>query len=140
VFLNELAPRPGGYRDASGQPEPWLELYNSGSSTVVLDGWMLSASSTTTPWTFPAGLFLRAGERRVIVLDGESGQSTPAEWHASFRPDEENGWIALVRPSPVDPDHGFHPLWRHASSLVLVERAGGSAVGSDVGRRHARPG
>jgi len=68
---------------------------------VVLDGWQLSASSTTAPWTFPAGLFLRAGERRVIVLDGEASQSTPAEWHASFRPAEENGWIALVRPSPV---------------------------------------
>jgi hypothetical protein len=101
VFLNELAPRPGAYRDAAGQPEPWLELYNGGTAPVVLDGWQLSASSTTAPWTFPAGLFLRAGERRVIVLDGESSQSTPAEWHASFRPAEENGWIALVRPSPV---------------------------------------
>ncbi|MEI6342636.1 MAG: lamin tail domain-containing protein [Verrucomicrobiota bacterium] len=101
VFLNELAPRPGAYRDAAGQPEPWLELYNGGTAPVVLDGWQLSASSTTAPWTFPAGLFLRAGERRVIVLDGEASQSTPAEWHASFRPAEENGWIALVRPSPV---------------------------------------
>ena len=101
VFLNEVAPRAGTFRDASGDSEPWIELLNAGTQTVALDGWQLLASTADAPWTFPKGLVLRAGERRVVVLDAEPSESTPSEWHATFRPAVENGWIALVRPAAV---------------------------------------
>lgn len=121
IFLNEVAPRAGAVRDAAGQAEPWLELYNAGSAAVALDGWQLLASSTNSPWTFPQGLTLRPGERRMVFLDGETSQATPAEWHASFRPAPDNGWIALARPTSVG--SGVIDTFRYGSTTAGVSWA-----------------
>lgn len=101
VHLNELAPLGTSDRDATGTAEPWVELRNSGTSDVALGGWQLQGSANFLPWTFPADAVLRAGERRVVFLDGDVGEHGPSEWHASVTPDPAGGWISLVRPSTV---------------------------------------
>jgi len=88
LWLNEVLPQNlAGLTDSAGDRDPWIELYNSGASAVSLAGFFLSDdSSTLGKWPFPAGASIGAGQRIVIWLDGEPGESTATEWHTSFRP------------------------------------------------------
>jgi hypothetical protein len=99
VFINELSPVAGTLRDSAGDAEPWIELLNAGATDEPLTGWTLAASGAPTPWTFPTGSILRAGERRLLFLDGETSEGTPTEWHAALRPAAAGGWISLARPA-----------------------------------------
>lgn len=102
VFLNEFSPVAGALRDALGEAEPWVEILNAGSEPVPISGWMLHASAAATPWSFPAGSApLQPGERRLVFLDGETSEGSPAELHASFRPATGGGWLSLARPASV---------------------------------------
>lgn len=101
VHLNELAPLGTSDRDGSGSIEPWVEILNAGSNDLALGGWQIHGSANFLPWTFPADAVLKAGERRVVFLDGDVGAHGPSEWHASVIPDPAGGWISLVRPSTV---------------------------------------
>ena len=101
VHLVELAPLGTSDLDASGYADPWVEILNAGSTDIPLVGWQLLSSANFLPWIFPADAVLKAGERRIVFLDGQSSESRPSEWHASITPDPSGGWISLVRPSTV---------------------------------------
>ena len=98
IFVNEVLPvNTTGVTDSAGEREPWVELYNSGTGPVSLDGTYLTDTySSLTKWAFPAGTILGAGEYRIVWLDGEPGETIGSELHASFRL-SVNGSIALVR-------------------------------------------
>jgi regulation of enolase protein 1 (concanavalin A-like superfamily) len=100
VWINEALPQNlDGITDNQGQRDPWVELYNAGSSPVPLDGWFLSDNySNLTQWPFPAGATLNPGEFKVLFADGEPGQTTASEWHTSFRLLPGAGSVALSRP------------------------------------------
>ncbi len=102
VWLNELQPvNLTGLADGQGEREPWVELYNAGSNPVSLAGYYLSDSySSLTRWAFPNGASLQPGEFKVVFLDGETGESTASEWHASFRPADGPGSLALTWTPP----------------------------------------
>jgi hypothetical protein len=98
IFVNEVLPvNTTGLTDSAGDREPWVELYNSGTKTVSLEGLYLTDSyANLTRWGFPAGTTLAAGEYRIIWLDAEPGESIGSELHANFRLNASGG-IALVR-------------------------------------------
>jgi len=85
--INEvLARNSTGLRDASGTAEPWIELVNTGTNFVSLDGLFLSDSDANpTRWPFPTGLSIPAGGFMTVFADGEPAQSTLTELHTSFR-------------------------------------------------------
>ena len=85
--INEVLPRnTRGLVDASGKFEPWLELVNTGSSPVSLEGLFLAENAQgTNRWVFPSSGVLEPGGFRVVFADGEPAQSSASEWHASFR-------------------------------------------------------
>ena len=99
LWLNEVqAENINGITDNTGTREPWLEIVNTGTNTISLDGFFLSDSYTNLArWSFPAGASIAPGEFKVIFADGESAQTTPTEWHASFRPAPGAGSVALSR-------------------------------------------
>ncbi len=99
LWINEVqAENVSGRLDNNGQREPWIELYNSGSSPVSLDGLFLADSYTNlTQWAFPAGYSIGPTQFLVIVCDGQPGQSTPSEPHTSFRLPAVAGSVALSR-------------------------------------------
>jgi hypothetical protein len=100
VYLNEFSPVAGALRDNAGEAEPWVEIINSGLEPIQISGWTLNASGVTTPWSFPAGSApLQPRERRLVFLDGETGEGSPTELHASFRPVAGGGWLSLARPA-----------------------------------------
>jgi hypothetical protein len=100
VWINEVLPNNvSGITDSKGEHEPWLELFNSGSTAIDLTGWYLTANySNLQGWAFPNGATVPAGGFLVIFADGEPGDATATELHTSFRLPASNGSLALVRP------------------------------------------
>lgn len=71
--------------DAFGGFSDWIELYNSGASTVTLTGYHLSDSKgNVMKWAFPAGASINAGS---FLLIRASGMNTVmgTEIHTSFK-------------------------------------------------------
>jgi hypothetical protein len=99
LWLNEiLVFNVSGITDNFSQREPWVEIFNRGSNAVNLAGMFLSDSpSNLTQWAFPAGSSLAPGEYRVIWADGEAGQTSGTNWHASFRLTNASGLLILTR-------------------------------------------
>jgi hypothetical protein len=99
LWLNEVLPlNVNSILDNQNEREPWVELYNSGDAAVSLEGLFLTHNySNATEWAFPAGAMINPGEFKVIVADGEPGESTASELHTSFRLAPATGSIALTR-------------------------------------------
>jgi hypothetical protein len=126
VWLNEVLPdNLTGLADNAGDRDPWVELYNGGSTAISLNGWHLSDNYTNLPrWAFPANASIGPGQFLLVWLDGEPGESTAGSFHASFRIPPTNGSVALVFPvnskpeildyinyelTTADRSIGFHP-------------------------------
>jgi len=86
-----------GMADRWGDYDSWIEIHNQGSNTVALGAMSLvDPDSPADRWQFPADAAIPAGGLAVVWLDAEPGESTSAEWHASFRPRSGGGilWLA----------------------------------------------
>jgi hypothetical protein len=99
LWLNEIQIESlTGPLDNLGESEPWIELYNSGPTTLNLSGYYLTTSYTNdlTQFQFPAGTTIAPGEFKLIWADGEPGETSDTNVHTSFRLDQ-SGQLALVR-------------------------------------------
>jgi hypothetical protein len=69
VVINEVRVNPAGTDSAAGTE--FVELYNAGADAVDLEGWEIvsrtSPSSSTTQWTFGAGVSIAPGSFRLIA-------------------------------------------------------------------------
>jgi len=97
LWLNEVyANQLGGVTDNFGDSDPWIELYNAGTSTVSLDGFFLANNYTNlAQWNFPPGHTIAPGQYFLIWVDGEPGETSGAALHTSFRVSGPRGSIAL---------------------------------------------
>jgi len=73
IFINEFLPNP-----QTGEPE-WVELFNSGSQAVDLDGWQLGNASETRTQAIPANSVIGPNDFLVVTfkssfLNNEGGQ------------------------------------------------------------------
>ena len=99
LWLNEVGPyNDQGPKDGRAEHEPWVELYNSGTAALSLQGYYLSDSYTNlTSWAFPADAQILPGEFKVIWLDADAEDSIASELHASFRLQPTLGSVAFCR-------------------------------------------
>ena len=99
LWLNEVqAENLTGPLDNFSQREPWLELYNSGTNAISLNGYYLGTNySSVTNWAFPAGASIAPGQFLVVWLDGQPAQTSGAILHTSFRVNPAGGTVALAR-------------------------------------------
>ena len=99
LWINEVeAENVSGITDASGEREPWIEIYNAGTNVVPLAGLYLSSNYVNlTQWTFPTGAVINPGEFKIIFADGEPNETTNDEIHTSFRLPPGTGAVALSR-------------------------------------------
>src|SRR6185503_12251403 len=99
LWLNEVASlNTSGVSDNQGEREPWVELYNSSDAPISLQGFFLTDDYLNlNKWAFPANAVVNPGEFKVVFGDGEAADTTPAEWHTSFRIASGTGAIALTR-------------------------------------------
>lgn len=97
LWINEVLPvNLNGLPDNTTTPQPWVELFNSGTNDLSLDGFYLANNYTNiAQWAFPPGLTVPAGQFRVFFVDGQPQLSTGTFIHASFRLDATNGAIVL---------------------------------------------
>ena len=99
LWLNEVqADNLTGPTDNFGEREPWLELYNSGTNTLSLDGFYLGTNyNSPMLWAFPAGSTIAPGQFLVFWLDGQPGQTADPVLHTSFRLNPGGNALALAR-------------------------------------------
>ena len=103
VWINELlSVNTNGITDNFGEHEPWIELFNNGSSPINLNGLFLTDNySNLTAWPFPSTATIGAGQFLVIWADGQPQQTTALQWHTSFRLNSSSGSLALVRTNGI---------------------------------------
>ena len=106
LWLNEVQPvNLTGPADNTGEREPWIELYNSGSEAIRLDDLSLSQTSNNIlEWTFPENTIISGGGFLRVWLDGEPAESTLADLHASFRLESQTETVTIARPGLTAPE------------------------------------
>jgi hypothetical protein len=99
IWINEVLPNnQSGLQDATGEREPWIELFNAGPVTVDLTGHYLTDDyGDPTRWAFPAGTTIGPHGFLLVWADGEPAEGGPGRLHANFRLHPSQGSLALVR-------------------------------------------
>lgn len=96
------------YVDNHSDYNDWIELYNSGASTVSLSGYYLSDDSTNnTKWQFPAGVNIAAGGYLRIWASGRD-ETVGQICHTNFtlkQTKNNNEWVVLSDPSALRIDY-----------------------------------
>lgn len=93
VRLNEVvASNGGGYKDAAGDADPWIEVHNLGPGPVATNTFYLTDDTANpTKWQLPAKT-LADGEYLILWLDGETSEG---DTHANFKPTAAGGKLYL---------------------------------------------
>ncbi len=77
VYISEVMSSSAGGND-------WVELYNSSTQTIYLEGYGLSDNlGRPRKWQFPAGASINPGEYKIVNLDGTNSQS--GGYHTNFK-------------------------------------------------------
>ena len=103
VVINEfVASNQNSMADGDGNAPDWIELYNSGSTSVSLAGWCLTDDPRDPrKWSFPPETALRAHTYLVVFASGQSTDSyvdKKGYLHTSFALDKDGEYLALVDP------------------------------------------
>jgi hypothetical protein len=123
VIISEfLADNSGGLTDEDGDSPDWIELYNSGTVAVNLNGWYLTDDTNElTKWSFPA-TNLPASSFMTVFASGKDRRVPGAPLHTSFALDAGGAYLALVRPDGVTIATEFHyPAQRANFSYGLAQ-------------------
>jgi hypothetical protein len=87
----------------------WIELHNTGPSTVNLAGWHLTdTAANLTRWTLPA-TNLPAGGFLIVHASGKD--RTSPRLHANFSLSADGEYLALVRPDGTTIEHEYAPVF-----------------------------
>jgi hypothetical protein len=102
VIITEfLADNSGGLLDEDGDSPDWIELYNTASTTVNLNGWYLTdETNNLTKWSFPATNLAPAGFM-IVFASGKNRRVPGAPLHTDFSLDTGGEYLALVQPDGV---------------------------------------
>jgi hypothetical protein len=99
LWLNEVQPdNVTGPSDNFGEHEPWIELHNSGTNALNLDGLYLANNPTNlAQWAFPSNVTIASGGFLIVWCDNQTNQTSGTNLHAAFRPSAAHGTMALAR-------------------------------------------
>ncbi len=94
---------PTGEEDDFDSPSAfsdWVELHNTGATSVNLSGWSLTDDADApTKWHFPTNTTIPAFGFLLVLCDDRDEANAPAGpatyLHANFRLDEEGGYLGL---------------------------------------------
>ncbi|HEX6039066.1 lamin tail domain-containing protein [Longimicrobium sp.] len=94
IVINEVMADPGAVADADGE---WLEIHNTGTTAVNLQGWTL-ASNNDSPQIISSAVTIPAGGYAVLARNGSAtlnGGITPAYAYAVLNLANTADWVAL---------------------------------------------
>jgi hypothetical protein len=98
VRLNELvAANVNGLRDEDNEPQDWVELYNTSSSTLSLSGWTLTDDENDdAKWVFPAVNIPAKGYLLVFCSGKDRRPVTPgSKLHTNFKLSPDGEFLGL---------------------------------------------
>ncbi len=95
--------------DEDGDFSDWIELYNTGTATVNLDGWYLTDNAAQpTKWRLPA-VNLPAQGILLVFASSKNRAIVGAPLHTSFNLSAGGEYLALIRPDGVTVESAFAP-------------------------------
>ena len=85
VFISEfLASNNGGLADEDGATPDWIEIFNSGTTNVNMDGWFLTdTAGNLAKWRLPA-TNIAANGFLIVFASGKNRVVPGAPLHANF--------------------------------------------------------
>ena len=84
----------------AGTSDDWIEILNTGTSTLDLGGWHLTDdASNLTKWTFPAATSVAAGGFLIVYASADDTPDANGNLHTNFRLAAGGEYLALVRPA-----------------------------------------
>ena len=98
--------------DEDGSHEDWIELWNSGTTPVSLNGWYLTDNSgDLRKWQFPVTtpvVSLAAGGRLIVFASNKNRKLALTKLHTNFKLAKNAGsYLALVRADGVTVEHAY---------------------------------
>src|SRR5881394_407124 len=99
VIISEfMADNKSTLADEDGQFPDWIEIYNTGASTLNLSGWSLTDDPAhASRWTFP-NTNLTARGFMVIFASGKNRAVPGAPLHTDFSLKASGEYLALLKP------------------------------------------
>lgn len=83
VIISEVLPsNEYSLTDRDGDRNDWVELFNTTSSDISLNGWYLSDSNNFRKWAFPPDVVIPGDGYLLVFLSGK--ESNESELHAGF--------------------------------------------------------
>jgi len=102
VLSEFMCENDGAVRDEDGDYGKWVEVYNSTSAELSLNGYSLSdREDDATKFVFPA-MNLQPGEYKVIFLSGKNRKSAGSELHTGFKVNSEETLYLFSGSNVVD--------------------------------------
>jgi len=97
--------------DDDGEYRDWIEIHNSGTVAVNLNGWSLTDDrNDLTKWTFPATNI--AGKGFMVIFASEKDRRIPGRTlHTNFRLGLGGEYLALVKPDGVTVASAYSPTY-----------------------------
>ena len=100
VVINEVMSSNGStLRDDAGESSDWIEILNTGSAEVRLEGYGLSDSANPLQWVFP-DILLAPRARLVVFCTGKPSSAVPSHWETVIT--EGDSWKYIVPASEPD--------------------------------------
>ena len=109
IRINEfLAVNNDGLIDSDGDTSDWIEIYNSGTKTIQLEGWALTDDvESPEKWLFPN---VNLGARRYLVIFASGKNRTLGNnLHTNFKLNRDGEYLALLKPNDSTPASKFMP-------------------------------
>ncbi len=99
VLISEfLADNENGIEDEDGDREDWIELFNTGTSAVSLNGWWLTDDSgEKKKWRFPA-VSIPANGTLLVWASSKNRVNPAAPLHANFGLSKSGEFLGLYKP------------------------------------------
>ena len=104
--------------DEDGSFEDWIELHNTGSETINLQGWFLTDSlAQPTKWPFPSTNINARGF--LVIFASNKDRGTPGQpLHTNFRLGGSGEYLALIQPDGVTVTSEYAPMFPPQASDV----------------------
>ena len=103
IITEFVADNDNSLASSSGASDDWIEIFNSGDSSIDLEGWHLTDEpNRLDKWTFPSTV-MNPGDYLVVFASGcdfpgIQCADPSVELHTNFRIDADGEYLALVQP------------------------------------------
>lgn len=111
LYISEfMATNTVGLKDENGDYSDWIEIANTGPSSVNLGGYKLTDDATNlAKWVFPSKT-LAAGQTLVVFASDKDRRDPAGQLHTNFKLRAGGEYLALVKPDGTV-DHDYAPTF-----------------------------